>query len=118
MPRLKFAVTLAVVAIGAPWAAVAASLIEAAEGRMRSGDVAAAREAALAAAALRPGEPRVHLILAQAHLWEHQVGEAVEEARRAVRLVLDTGLHAKGWTEDEAVAWAMANSARPEAMTL
>jgi uncharacterized protein (DUF885 family) len=28
--------------------------------------------------------------------------------------VLDTGLHAKGWTEDEAVAWAMANSARPE----
>ena len=31
MPRLKFAVTLAVVAIGAPWAAVAASLIEAAE---------------------------------------------------------------------------------------
>jgi uncharacterized protein (DUF885 family) len=31
-----------------------------------------------------------------------------------VRLVLDTGLHAKGWTEAEAVAWAMANSARPK----
>lgn len=64
----------------------AGALIEAAEGRMRSGDTAAAREAALAAAALRPGEPRVHLILARAHLKEHQVAEAVEEARRAVRL--------------------------------
>ena len=31
-----------------------------------------------------------------------------------MRLVLDTGLHAKGWTEDEAVKWAMENSARPE----
>jgi uncharacterized protein (DUF885 family) len=29
--------------------------------------------------------------------------------------VLDSGLHAKGWTEDEAVTWAMENSARPEA---
>ena len=39
---------------------------------------------------------------------------STSELWRAVRLVLDTGLHAKGWTEDEAVAWAMANSARPE----
>jgi uncharacterized protein (DUF885 family) len=41
-------------------------------------------------------------------------GRLNSELWRAVRLVLDTGLHAKGWTEDEAVAWAMANSARPE----
>ncbi len=41
-------------------------------------------------------------------------GRLNSELWRAVRLVLDTGLHAKGWTEDEAVAWAMANSARPQ----
>jgi uncharacterized protein (DUF885 family) len=41
-------------------------------------------------------------------------GRLNSELWRAVRLVLDTGQHAKGWTEDEAVAWAMANSARPE----
>lgn len=41
-------------------------------------------------------------------------GRLNSELWRAVRLVLDTGLHAKGWTEEEAVAWAMANSARPE----
>jgi uncharacterized protein (DUF885 family) len=40
-------------------------------------------------------------------------GRLNSELWRAVRLVLDTGLHSKGWTEDEAVAWAMANSARP-----
>jgi uncharacterized protein (DUF885 family) len=41
-------------------------------------------------------------------------GRLNSELWRAVRLVLDTGLHAKGWTEEEAVAWAMANSARPQ----
>ncbi len=41
-------------------------------------------------------------------------GRLNSELWRAVRLVLDTGVHAKGWTEEEAVAWAMANSARPE----
>lgn len=41
-------------------------------------------------------------------------GRLSSELWRAVRLVLDTGLHAKGWTEDEAIAWAMENSARPE----
>lgn len=40
-------------------------------------------------------------------------GRLNSELWRAVRLVLDTGLHAKGWTEEEAVQWAMANSARP-----
>ncbi len=64
----------------------AASLLAAAELRLDSGDVAAAKEAALAAAALRPGEPRVHLVLARAHLKENHAGEAIEEARRAVRL--------------------------------
>jgi uncharacterized protein (DUF885 family) len=42
-------------------------------------------------------------------------GRLSSELWRAVRLVVDTGLHAKGWTEEEAVAWALANSPRPEA---
>ncbi len=41
-------------------------------------------------------------------------GRLSSELWRAVRLVVDTGLHAKGWTEDEAIQWAMANSPRPE----
>jgi uncharacterized protein (DUF885 family) len=41
-------------------------------------------------------------------------GRLSSELWRAVRLVVDTGLHAKGWTEEEAVAWALANSPRPE----
>jgi len=64
----------------------AGALLAAAEQRLTGGDIAAAKEAALAAAALRPGEPRVHLVLARAHLKEHRSGEAIEEARRAVRL--------------------------------
>jgi hypothetical protein len=64
----------------------AGALLAAAESRLNSGDVAAAKEAALAAAALQPGEPRVHLLLARAHLRESRPGEAIEEARRAVRL--------------------------------
>jgi uncharacterized protein (DUF885 family) len=42
-------------------------------------------------------------------------GRLSSELWRSVRLVLDTGLHAKGWTEEEAVAWATANSPRPAA---
>ncbi len=34
---------------------------------------------------------------------------------RAIRLVLDTGLHSKGWTEEQAVAYFLANSAITEA---
>jgi tetratricopeptide (TPR) repeat protein len=64
----------------------AAALLAAAEGRLEGGDIAAAKEAAMAAATLRPGEPRVHLLLARAHLRENRVGDAIEEARRAVRL--------------------------------
>jgi tetratricopeptide (TPR) repeat protein len=64
----------------------AAALLAAAEGRLQGGDIAAAKEAALAAAALRPGEPKVHMLLARAHLKENRVNDAMEEAKRAVRL--------------------------------
>jgi hypothetical protein len=64
----------------------AGALMAAAEARLEGGDVAAAREAALAALALQPGEARIHVVLARAHLAEGRATEAVEEARRAVRL--------------------------------
>jgi uncharacterized protein (DUF885 family) len=35
------------------------------------------------------------------------------ELFRAARLVVDTGIHAKGWTEDEAVAYMMKTGRRP-----
>ncbi|WP_369059554.1 DUF885 domain-containing protein [Caulobacter sp. 73W] len=38
-------------------------------------------------------------------------GRLTTEIWRAIRLVVDTGLHAKGWTEEEAVAYFAANSA-------
>jgi len=41
-------------------------------------------------------------------------GRLSSELWRSVRLVVDTGLHSKGWTEEEAVDWALANSPRPE----
>jgi hypothetical protein len=64
----------------------ASAMVTTAELRLEAGDVAAAREAALAAAALRPGEVRVHLVLARAALKEARMADAVDEARRAVRL--------------------------------
>ena len=42
-------------------------------------------------------------------------GRAGSEIWRAIRLVVDTGLHAKGWSEEEAVQYFMANSAITEA---
>ena len=36
------------------------------------------------------------------------------EMWRAIRLVVDTGIHSKGWTEDEAVAFCLENSPNPE----
>jgi tetratricopeptide (TPR) repeat protein len=67
----------------------AEALLAAAEVRLESGDAAAAREAARAALALRPEEPRGHLALGRAHLAEGRFGEAVEECRRAIRLAPD-----------------------------
>lgn len=64
----------------------AGALLAAAESRLESGDVRSAVEAATAAAGLKPGEPRVHLVLARAHLREGKFNEAIEEGRRAVRL--------------------------------
>lgn len=40
-------------------------------------------------------------------------GRLTAEAWRAIRLVVDTGLHAKGWTEQEAVDYFAANSPEP-----
>ena len=42
-------------------------------------------------------------------------GRAGSEMWRAIRLVVDTGLHAKGWSEEEAVQYFMSNSAITEA---
>ena len=41
-------------------------------------------------------------------------GRLSGEIWRAVRLVVDTGIHAKRWTETQAVDYALANSSRPE----
>jgi uncharacterized protein (DUF885 family) len=42
-------------------------------------------------------------------------GRLTTEMFRAVRLVVDTGLHAMGWTEEQAVAYMLENTPRPEA---
>ncbi|MEM7220603.1 MAG: DUF885 domain-containing protein [Pseudomonadota bacterium] len=41
-------------------------------------------------------------------------GRLSSEMWRAIRLVVDTGLHAKGWGMEQAVAYAMSNSPEPE----
>ncbi|MDA8626786.1 DUF885 domain-containing protein [Pseudomonadales bacterium] len=41
-------------------------------------------------------------------------GRLTGEIWRAIRLVVDTGIHAKGWTEAEAIDYALTNSPRPE----
>ncbi len=40
-------------------------------------------------------------------------GRLTGEIWRAIRLVVDTGIHAKGWTEQEAVDYALQHSPRP-----
>lgn len=42
-------------------------------------------------------------------------GRLSGEIWRAIRLVLDTGIHSKGWSEAQAVAYFTENSAQPEA---
>jgi uncharacterized protein (DUF885 family) len=42
-------------------------------------------------------------------------GRLGREIWRAIRLVLDTGIHAKGWSEAQALAFYTANSPQPEA---
>ena len=44
-----------------------------------------------------------------------EFGRLTSEIWRAIRLVVDTGLHSKGWTEDQAVAYFLDNSSIPEA---
>jgi len=41
-------------------------------------------------------------------------GRLSGEIWRAVRLVVDTGIHAQRWTQDQAVQYALENTARPE----
>ncbi|RGP41580.1 Prolyl oligopeptidase [Altererythrobacter insulae] len=40
-------------------------------------------------------------------------GRLQNEIWRAIRLVLDTGIHSKGWTEQQAIDYAQANAANP-----
>ena len=44
-----------------------------------------------------------------------EYGRLASELWRAVRLVVDTGLHAQGWTQAQAVEYFSTNSATPEA---
>ena len=43
-----------------------------------------------------------------------RVGQLSSEIWRAIRLVVDTGLHSKGWSEDQAVQYFLANSPEPK----
>ncbi len=44
-----------------------------------------------------------------------EYGRLTSETWRAIRLVVDTGLHAKGWTEQQAIDYFRANSSIPDA---
>ncbi|HLZ74884.1 DUF885 domain-containing protein [Phenylobacterium sp.] len=50
--------------------------------------------------------------------WAGRLGYLQAQKFRAVRLVVDTGLHAKRWSREQAVQWAMDNAGRTKlAMT-
>ena len=50
--------------------------------------------------------------------WAGRLGYLQAQKFRAVRLVVDTGLHAKRWSREQAVQWAVDNAGRTrEAMT-
>ena len=50
--------------------------------------------------------------------WAGRLGYLQAQKFRAVRLVVDTGLHAKRWSREQAIQWAMDNAGRTrEAMT-
>jgi uncharacterized protein (DUF885 family) len=44
--------------------------------------------------------------------WAGRLGYLQAQKFRAVRLVVDTGLHAKRWSREQAVQWAMDNTGR------
>jgi uncharacterized protein (DUF885 family) len=44
--------------------------------------------------------------------WAGRLGYLQAQKFRAVRLVVDTGIHAKRWTREQAIQWAMDNSGR------
>jgi uncharacterized protein (DUF885 family) len=47
--------------------------------------------------------------------WAGRLGYLQAQKFRAVRLVVDTGLHAKRWSREQAVQWAVDNSGRTRA---
>ncbi len=47
-----------------------------------------------------------------------EYGRLMSEMWRAIRLVVDTGLHSKGWTEQQAIDYFRANSSVPDAAIL
>jgi len=63
-----------------------AALLAAAEARLEAGDLEPARSAAQSAIALRPHDPKAHLLLGRVHLGQGHWTEAVDECRRALRL--------------------------------
>jgi uncharacterized protein (DUF885 family) len=44
--------------------------------------------------------------------WAGQLGYLQAQRFRAIRLVVDTGMHAKRWSREQAIDWAVANSGR------